>query len=94
MIAAFGQVGVAEAVVLGDGRPHLAAMICIRFPIVSKWAERSRIAFTTYTDLASRPEVTALLQAEVAKVNATLPSRSASRISCCYTRSWMPMTTS
>jgi long-chain acyl-CoA synthetase len=64
---------VAEAVVLGDGRPHLAAMICIRFPIVSKWAERSRIAFTTYTDLASRPEVTALLQAEVAKVNATLP---------------------
>jgi long-chain acyl-CoA synthetase len=64
---------VAEAVVLGDGRPHLAAIICIRFPIVSKWAERSRIAFTTYTDLASRPEVTALLQAEVAKVNATLP---------------------
>jgi long-chain acyl-CoA synthetase len=64
---------VAEAVVLGDGKPHLAAMICIRFPIVSKWAERSRIAFTTYTDLASRPEVTALLQAEVAKVNATLP---------------------
>jgi long-chain acyl-CoA synthetase len=64
---------VAEAVVLGNGRPHLAAMICIRFPIVSKWAERSRIAFTTYTDLSSRPEVTALLQAEVAKVNATLP---------------------
>jgi long-chain acyl-CoA synthetase len=59
--------------VLGDGRPHLAAMICIRFPLVSKWAERSRIAFTTYTDLASRAEVTALLQAEVAKVNATLP---------------------
>ncbi|WP_431270105.1 AMP-binding protein [Dankookia sp. P2] len=64
---------VAEAVVLGDGRPHLAAMICIRFPIVSKWAERSRIAFTTYTDLSSRSEVTALLQAEVEKVNATLP---------------------
>jgi long-chain acyl-CoA synthetase len=64
---------VAEAVVLGDGRPHLAAMICIRFPIVSKWAERNRIAFTTYTDLSSRPEVTALLRAEVEKVNATLP---------------------
>ena len=64
---------VAEAVVLGDAKPHLAAMICIRFPIVSKWAERSRIAFTTYTDLSSRPEVIALLQGEVAKVNATLP---------------------
>jgi long-chain acyl-CoA synthetase len=64
---------VAEAVVLGDGRPHLAAMICIRFPVVSKWAERNRIAFTTYTDLSSRPEVVELLAAEVAKVNATLP---------------------
>jgi long-chain acyl-CoA synthetase len=64
---------VAEAVVLGDGRPHLAAMICIRFPIVSKWAERNRIAFTTYTDLAARDQVLELLRAEVAKVNATLP---------------------
>jgi long-chain acyl-CoA synthetase len=64
---------VAEAVVLGDRRPHLAAMICIRFPIVSKWAERNRIAFTTYTDLSARPQVLELLKAEVAKVNATLP---------------------
>lgn len=64
---------VAEAVVLGDGRPHLAAMICIRFSIVSKWAERNRIAFTTYTDLSAKPEVLELLRAEVEKVNATLP---------------------
>ncbi|MBL6457890.1 AMP-binding protein [Belnapia sp. T6] len=64
---------VAEAVVLGDGRPHLAAMICIRFPIVSKWAERNRIAFTTYTDLSARDQVLELLRGEVARVNATLP---------------------
>ncbi|MCW8084702.1 AMP-binding protein [Sabulicella glaciei] len=64
---------VAEAVVLGDGRPHLAAMICIRFPIVSKWAERNRIAFTTYTDLSARQQVQTLIAEEVAKVNATLP---------------------
>ncbi len=64
---------VAEAVVLGAGRPHLAAMICIRFPIVSKWAERNRIAFTTYTDLSARPQVLELLRGEVARVNATLP---------------------
>ncbi|MCR0982382.1 AMP-binding protein [Roseomonas populi] len=64
---------VAEAVVLGDGRPHLAALICIRFPIVSKWAERSRISFTTYSDLSARPQVLDLLRAEVEKVNATLP---------------------
>lgn len=64
---------VAEAVVLGDGKPHLAALVCIRFPIVSKWAERNRIAFTTYTDLAARPQVEALIAGEVEKVNATLP---------------------
>ncbi|UFZ04333.1 long-chain fatty acid--CoA ligase [Bradyrhizobium ontarionense] len=64
---------IAEAVVLGDGREHLAAMICIRYSIISKWAEKSRIAFTTYSDLASRNEVYALLQKEVETVNATLP---------------------
>ena len=64
---------IAETVVLGAGRDALAAMICIRFSIISKWAEKNRISFTTYTDLASRPEVYALLRKEVETVNATLP---------------------
>jgi long-chain acyl-CoA synthetase len=64
---------IAETVVLGAGRDALAAMICVRFSIVSKWAEKKRISFTTYTDLASRPEVYALLRKEVETVNATLP---------------------
>ncbi|MEW6643527.1 MAG: long-chain fatty acid--CoA ligase [Pseudomonadota bacterium] len=64
---------IAEAVVLGAGRDQLAAMICIRYSIISKWAEKHRIAFTTYTDLASRREVYALLRKEVEAVNATLP---------------------
>jgi long-chain acyl-CoA synthetase len=65
---------VAEAVILGDQRPHLAAMICIRFPIVSKWAERRRIAFTTYSDLSARTEVLDKIREEVAQVNASLPA--------------------
>lgn len=64
---------IAEAVTLGAGRDYLAAMICIRYSIVSKWAEKNRISFTTYTDLASRPEVYELLRKEVEAVNATLP---------------------
>jgi long-chain acyl-CoA synthetase len=64
---------IAEAVVLGAGRDTLATMICIRYSIISKWAEKKRIAFTTYTDLASRPEVYQLLRKEVETVNATLP---------------------
>ncbi|ABE38806.1 AMP-dependent synthetase and ligase [Rhodopseudomonas palustris BisB5] len=70
---------VAEAVVLGAGRERLAAMICIRYSIISKWAEKKRIAFTTYSDLSSRPEVYEMLRSEVESVNATLPA--AQRIS-------------
>ncbi len=47
---------IAEAIVLGTGRNFLAAMLCIRFSIVSKWAEKNRLSFTTYTDLSSRDE--------------------------------------
>ncbi|MGY4372354.1 long-chain acyl-CoA synthetase [Bradyrhizobium sp. LB1.3] len=64
---------IAEAVVLGAGRDALAAMICIRYSIISKWAEKNRLSFTTYSDLASRPEVYALLRKEVETVNVTLP---------------------
>jgi long-chain acyl-CoA synthetase len=64
---------VAEAVILGAGRPYLTAIICIRYSVVAKWAEKRRISFTTYTDLAGRPEVYDLLRREVETVNASLP---------------------
>jgi long-chain acyl-CoA synthetase len=64
---------IAEAVILGRDRPYLSTMICIRWSIVSKWAEQKAIAFTSYTSLAANPEVYGLLRSEVEKVNATLP---------------------
>jgi long-chain acyl-CoA synthetase len=64
---------VAEAVVLGDARAYLAAIVCIRFETVSKWAEKRRIGFTTYSDLATKPEVYALVRDEIAAINAKLP---------------------
>jgi long-chain acyl-CoA synthetase len=64
---------IAEAVILGHGRPWLAAIVCIRFGIVSKWAEKRRIAFTGYANLAAREEVYDLIRGEVEKVNASLP---------------------
>ncbi|WP_407518562.1 long-chain fatty acid--CoA ligase [Methylobacterium oryzisoli] len=63
---------VAEAVILGAGRDYLAALICIRYSVVAKWAEKNRIAFTTYADLAAKAEVIALLRTEVERVNAGL----------------------
>ncbi|GAB4367539.1 MAG: long-chain fatty acid--CoA ligase [Deltaproteobacteria bacterium] len=62
-----------ECVCMGDKRDFIAAMICIDYPNVGKWAENHRISYTTYTDLAGKPEVLELLAKEVEKVNSTLP---------------------
>jgi len=64
---------VAESVILGHERPYLAAIICIRFGILSKWAEQRRISFTNYTNLSGQPQVYDLIQKEVEGVTATLP---------------------
>ena len=63
---------VKEAVCIGQGRDFVMALICIDFSILGKWAEDHRIGYTTYTDLASKPEVYELVEKEVRKVNATL----------------------
>jgi long-chain acyl-CoA synthetase len=64
---------VGECVTLGHGREFVTALLCIRFSIVSKWAEKNRLAFTTYSDLAARPEVAELMRHEVEGINAQLP---------------------
>jgi long-chain acyl-CoA synthetase len=60
---------VREAVVLGDGRKHLVALIGIELDTVGAWALRRRIPFTTYADLSSRPQVHELIGGVVDEVN-------------------------
>jgi long-chain acyl-CoA synthetase len=64
---------VKEAVVVGQDRPFVAAMINIDMDTVGKWAERRQIPYTTYADLAQKPEVYALIHREVERVNHDLP---------------------
>ena len=64
---------VREAVAFGDHRPFVAAMISIDLGTVGNWAERRGLAYTSYMDLTRRPEVIALIGADVARCNATLP---------------------
>jgi len=64
---------IGECVVLGHEREFITALVCIRYSIVSKWAEKNRLAFTTYSDLSARDEVGELLRREVGAINATLP---------------------
>ena len=66
---------VKEAVVFGDGRDHVVALLNIDAETVGKWAEQRHIPYTTYTDLSQRPQVLELVLGEVARVNADLPER-------------------
>ena len=61
-----------EAVCVGGGRPFVAALINIDLGSVGNWAERRGIAYTSYTDLAQKPEVYELIRQEVARVNRSL----------------------
>ena len=60
---------VREAIVIGDRRKFVSALIGIELDTVGDWATRQRIPFTTYKDLSERPEVRKLIQEWVDKVN-------------------------
>ncbi|NPA27360.1 MAG: long-chain fatty acid--CoA ligase [Chloroflexi bacterium] len=63
-----------EAVVFGgEDRPFVTALINIDFANVGKWAENRLIPYTTYTDLAQKPEVYALIKEHVLRANEDLP---------------------
>ncbi|QBI22151.1 long-chain fatty acid--CoA ligase [Egibacter rhizosphaerae] len=59
-----------EAVVLGDNRKYLAALIGIELDTVGDWAQQRRMPYTTYRDLTEKPEVVDLVRGEVDRVNA------------------------
>ncbi len=61
-----------EAVALGDGREKVCVMVNIDFDAAGNWAERRNLPYAGYTDLAQKPEVYALIQDCVEKVNADL----------------------
>ncbi len=62
-----------EAVIFGEGRPYLTAMINIDFGNTGSWAEKKMIPYTTYMDLSQQSAVEELLLREVKKVNEQLP---------------------
>ncbi|WP_433336865.1 AMP-dependent synthetase/ligase [Spirillospora sp. CA-294931] len=60
---------VKEAIVIGDRRPYLTALIGIEPDTVGEWATARRVPYTTYRDLSEREEVRALVQEIVDRVN-------------------------
>ena len=58
-----------DAIVIGDKRKFLSALIAIEFDTVSNWALRKGITHTTYRDLSEKQEVKDLVSKEVIRTN-------------------------
>lgn len=61
---------ITDAVVIGDKRAYLTAIIMIDQENVEKFAQDSDVPFSNYASLTRAPEVQALIQAELERVNA------------------------
>ncbi len=65
---------VREAVVIGEDRPYVVALVQIDMGNVGTWAEAQRLPFTTFKDLSGKPEIVDLVGEVVARVNEELPT--------------------
>ena len=63
---------VTDAIVIGDGRKYVIALIVMDEENVIKFAQDHKVHYTTYASLAAASEIEKLFRDEIAKVNATL----------------------
>ncbi|MBB5204215.1 long-chain acyl-CoA synthetase [Inhella inkyongensis] len=61
---------ITDAVVIGDRRPYLTALIMIDQDMVERFAQEQDLAFAGFAGLTRAPEVRALIAKEVDRVNA------------------------
>jgi long-chain acyl-CoA synthetase len=61
-----------EAVVIGDAKKYLTALIQVEYDNVGNWAQNNKIPYTTYRNLAKNPAVNDLIKKEIEKVNETV----------------------
>jgi len=59
-----------EAIIVGEARKFIGALIQIDFDTVGRWAREHGLAYTTYKSLTQRPEVRKLVDGVVQAVNA------------------------
>ncbi len=65
---------VQDVMAVGSSETHfVTAIVNIDFDNVARWAEKSRISFTTFVDLSQKQETYDLIKREVERVNNTLP---------------------
>jgi len=64
-----------DAIITGDDKDFVGALISIDFPNLGKWAETHRIAYTTFVDLSQKKEVYSLIKKDILNINRKLPDR-------------------
>jgi long-chain acyl-CoA synthetase len=64
-----GSPFISEAVVFGDGRRFITALLELDYTTVSEWARTYKVPYTSYTNLVTRPEVIKLIETEVERAN-------------------------
>jgi long-chain acyl-CoA synthetase len=67
-----GSPYVSECVLFADGHKYPTALIEIDLDAVTEWAESRSLAFTGFTSLTQLPEVVALIDSEVQRLNQQL----------------------
>ncbi|MFA7438637.1 long-chain fatty acid--CoA ligase [Castellaniella sp.] len=68
-----------DACILGQGREHLAAIVCIDFRAVGHWAQENGVPYASYAELAQQPRVVELIAQVVEQTNRVLPGKLAIR---------------
>jgi long-chain acyl-CoA synthetase len=61
-----------DAIVIGDGRKFITALIILDEDNLVEWAQRNSVVFGHYQQLATSPEVHRLIDSEIERVNETL----------------------
>jgi long-chain acyl-CoA synthetase len=61
-----------EAMVIGDRRPYLTALIGVESGAVADWARQQNLQFTNHQELVAEPEVRRLIESTIADVNRQL----------------------
>lgn len=77
---------IAQAVVIGDGRHYLTAVLVPNFPSLHRWAGYKGLDCPGDADLAARPEVRTKLMQRVERVNAQLSNYERIRKVCVVAR--------
>ena len=62
-----------EAVVFGNDWPFVTSLITIDYENAGKWAEKRRLPYTTFTDLAQKELVIGLVRQHMERTNPDLP---------------------